>query len=75
VANVVNALWNIKELVFEKKVTTLEEIRYVLLVNWGDELDEPFVPRTLPNQLKIRLKERCDLLRKLGWSEPKFGLD
>ncbi len=37
-ANLTNSLWNIKTLVFEQGVTSLEEIRNVLLVNWGDEL-------------------------------------
>lgn len=61
--NLTNALWNIKTLVFEQKVTTLEEIRRVLLVNWGEQLDEPFVPRTLPSYMKQRLADRCEVLR------------
>lgn len=36
IANLANALWNIKTLVFENRVTTLQEVRNVLLVNWGD---------------------------------------
>ena len=36
VANLVNSLWNIKQLVFELQVTNLEEVRNVLVVNWGD---------------------------------------
>jgi hypothetical protein len=75
VANLVNSLWNIKQLVFVEKVTTLEEIRNCLLVNWGDELVEPFVPATLPENMKNRLKNRCEMLRQLVWNQPKFGLD
>ena len=59
VANVSNALWNIRELVFNRKCTTLEEIRYVLLVNWGHQFEEPFVPNTLPKSMKNRYNERC----------------
>lgn len=44
-------------------------------MNWGEELDEPFVPRTLPQIMKNRLKDRCDMLRELGWRQAKFGLD
>ena len=47
----------------------------MLLVNWGDELDEPFVPRTLPPIMRAREKERCDMLREVTWRQPKFGLD
>jgi hypothetical protein len=25
--------------------------------------------------MKQRLKERCDMLRELGWKQDKFGLD
>jgi hypothetical protein len=75
VANLTNALWNIKKLVFEEKVTSLQEVRQVLLVNWGDQLEEPFVSKTLPPIMKQRLKERCDMLRELGWKQDKFGLD
>ena len=25
--------------------------------------------------MKQRLKERCDMLRELGWKQQKFGLD
>jgi hypothetical protein len=75
VANLVNALWNIKQLVYVEKVTNLEEIRNVLLVNWGDELGEPFVPTTLPENMRNRLKNRCEMLRQLVWNQPKFGTD
>jgi hypothetical protein len=34
----VKTLWNIKQLVYVEKVTNFEEIRKVLLVNWGEEL-------------------------------------
>jgi pyruvate-formate lyase len=74
-ANLANSLYNIKTLVYDKKVTTLEEIRNVLLVNWGDELQEPFVPRTLPNIMRTRLKERCDMLREVVWRQNKFGIN
>ena len=37
-ANLANSLWNIKKLVFEQGVTSLEEVRNILLINWGDEL-------------------------------------
>ncbi len=74
-ANLANSLWNIKRLVFETQVTTLEEIRNILLVNWGDQLIEPFVSTNLPQNMKDRLKNRCDMLRQVVWSQPKFGLD
>ena len=44
-------------------------------MNWGDELVEPFVPATLPENMKNRLKNRCEMLRQLVWNQPKFGLD
>ena len=47
----------------------------MLQVNWGDELDEPFIPRTLPPIMRAREKERCDMLREVTWRQPKFGLD
>ena len=74
-ANLVDSLWNIKQLVFEKKVTNLEEIRFILLCNWGDELTEPFVSSSLPANMRERLKNRCEMLRQIVWNEKKFGLD
>jgi hypothetical protein len=32
-------------------------------LNWGDQMDEPFVSRNLPPMLKVREKERYDTLR------------
>lgn len=75
VANLTNALWNIKRLVFDTHVTTLTEIRHVLCTNWGDELIEPFVSTNIPANMKERLKDRCDILRQAVWREPKFGSD
>ncbi len=47
----------------------------MLLVNWGDELVEPFVSNTLPNNMRERLKLRCEMLRRVVWRQAKFGLD
>jgi hypothetical protein len=74
-ANLINSLWNIKKLVFDQKDTTLEEIRFVLLVNWGDELVEPFVSNNVPSNIRERLKFRCESLRQQVWRQGKFGLD
>lgn len=51
-ANLINSLWNIKTLVFERQETTLQEIRRVLQVNWGDEIGEPFVSKTVYPQFR-----------------------
>lgn len=56
-------------------MTSLEEVRYVLLVNWGHQFEEPFVPNTLPSTMRNRYKERCETLRRMVWQQPKFGID
>ncbi len=56
-------------------MTNLEEIRFILLCNWGDELTEPFVSSSLPENMRERLKNRCEMLRQIVWNEKKFGLD
>ena len=53
----------------------MEEVRYVLLVNWGHQFEEPFVPNTLPSTMRNRYKERCETLRRMVWQQPKFGID
>ena len=38
-------------------------------------MEEPFVSKTLPPIMKQRLKDRCDMLREVGWRQQKFALD
>ena len=52
VANLTNALWNIKKYVFETKELTLHHVRQMLLNNWGETITEPFIPEHLPNITK-----------------------
>lgn len=70
----VNSLWNIKTLVYEGE-TTLDEVRRILQINWGDEMVEPFVSRTVFPNFKERYAIRCQTLRKIVWEQPKFGVD
>ena len=71
----VNSLWNIRELVFNKQLITLEQARQALLVNWGDELQEPFVSKTLPNKNVEEMATKIKVLRKTVWNQKKFGVD
>lgn len=63
-ANLINAMWNIKSLVYEKKMITLEQLREIMINNWGKDLVEPFIPTYLPKQAKGDFVNMCTKVRE-----------
>lgn len=73
--NLVNAMWNIRELVFRRKMVSLDQLRMILINNWGKDLVEPFIPTYLPKIAKLDFLGMCNKVREFVKNEPKFGLD
>lgn len=63
-SSIVNSLWVIKELVFDKEngLMSLTELRDALLNNWGDNMTEPFYSSLLGDS---RLHQRADRFKYL----------
>ena len=73
-ANLANAMWNIRKLVFKRKVIDLHELREIMIHNWGRNLVEPFISTYLPKMVKEDFVAKCDKIRTFVQNEPKFGL-
>jgi Dyp-type peroxidase family len=74
-ANTINSLYAIKQLVFDRTtaVTSLPELVEALICNWGESMNEPFVSTLAGPARNAARAERFRRLRAVAMALPKYG--
>jgi hypothetical protein len=73
---IINSLWVIKELVYNKEIAlmSLTELRDALLNNWGYSMTEPFYSTLIGESRLQQRAERFQYLRSFVMAMPKYGM-